>query len=443
MSTGRATATVVVGAQWGDEGKGKIVDLLAESFAVVARYQGGNNAGHTVQVGDETFKFRLLPSGILFPGKLCVLGNGVVLDPEVLCEELDELAARGRSAEGLRISGNAHLVMPWHRVLDQASELHLGALAIGTTRRGIGPAYADKAARVGIRVQDLLDAKILREKIATALELKNEQLGFLYGIGRLDAGCDPGLGRALRRAPRAVHRRRLAARQRGARPRRGRALRGRPGHAARSRPRHLSVRDVVEPDRGLRLRRARHRADAGRRGRRRRQGLSHARGRGARSRARPSPTAAEALREAGGEFGTVTGRPRRCGWLDLVGLRYAARVNGFTELVLTKLDVLSGATEIPVCVAYRLRDGSVSEHFPAHQSDFHHAEPVWETLEGWSEPIDGARHFADLPPAAQRYVAFVAERLGIPVGLVSVGPRRDQVLTADASTTAARALAST
>ena len=189
VSTSPATATVVVGAQWGDEGKGKIVDLLAESFAVVARYQGGNNAGHTVQVGDETFKFRLLPSGILFPGKLCVLGNGVVLDPEVLCEELDELASRGRSAEGLRISGNAHLVMPWHRVLDQASELHLGALAIGTTRRGIGPTYADKAARVGIRVQDLLDAKILREKIATALELKNEQLGFLYGIGRLDAGA--------------------------------------------------------------------------------------------------------------------------------------------------------------------------------------------------------------------------------------------------------------
>ncbi len=154
------------------------------------------------------------------------------------------------------------------------------------------------------------------------------------------------------------------------------------------------------------------------------------------------PAAAEALREAGGEFGTVTGRPRRCGWLDLVGLRYAARVNGFTEIVLTKLDVLSGVPEIPVCVAYRFRDGTVSEHFPAHQSDFHHAEPVWETLAGWSEPIDGARHFADLPPAAQRYVAFVAERLGIPVGLVSVGQRRDQVLTAEGSTTTARALAS-
>ena len=155
------------------------------------------------------------------------------------------------------------------------------------------------------------------------------------------------------------------------------------------------------------------------------------------------PAASLALREAGGEFGTVTGRPRRCGWLDLVGLRFASRVNGFTELVLTKLDVLSALDEIPVCVAYRLRDGSVSEHFPAHQSDFHHAEPVWETLEGWAEPVDGARHFADLPAAAQRYVAFVAERLGVPVGLVSVGPRRDQVLTADASTAAARALAST
>ena len=279
MST-PATATVVVGAQWGDEGKGKIVDLLAESFAVVARYQGGNNAGHTVQVGDETFKFRLLPSGILFPGKLCVLGNGVVLDPEVLCEELDELAARGRSAEGLRISGNAHLVMPWHRVLDQASELHLGALQIGTTRRGIGPTYADKAARVGIRVQDLLDTKILREKIATALELKNEQLGFLYGIGRLDAEAIQASAARHAAAPRALHRRRLAARERGARPRRRGALRGRPGHAARPRPRHVSVRHLVEPDRRRRLRRPRHRADAHRRRRRRGQGLPHARGRG-------------------------------------------------------------------------------------------------------------------------------------------------------------------
>ncbi|HET6172583.1 MAG TPA: adenylosuccinate synthase [Gaiellales bacterium] len=442
MSRRAATATVVVGAQWGDEGKGKIVDLLAESFAVVARYQGGNNAGHTVQVGDETFKFRLLPSGILFPGVQCVLGNGVVLDPEVLCEELDELEARGRSAAGLRISGNAHLVMPWHRVLDQASEVHLGALQIGTTRRGIGPAYADKAARVGIRVQDLLDTKILREKIATALELKNEQLGFLYGIGRLDAESiqASAVRHAERLAPFIADVSRLVneALDRGdgvlcegaqgtlldldhgtypfvtsSNPIAGAACVGlgigptRIGDVAGVAKAYLTrVGEGPFP------------SEAG-------------------------PAESLALRTAGGEFGTVTGRPRRCGWLDLVGLRYASRVNGFTELVLTKLDVLSAVEEIPVCVAYRLRDGSVSEHFPAHQSDFHHAEPVFETLEGWGVPIDGARTFGELPPAAQRYVAFVAERLGVPVGLVSVGPRRDQVLTAGASTAAARALAST
>jgi adenylosuccinate synthase len=441
VSTPHATATVVVGAQWGDEGKGKIVDLLAEAFAVVARYQGGNNAGHTVQVGDETFKFRLLPSGILFPGKLCVLGNGVVLDPEVLCEELDELAARGRSAEGLRISGNAHLVMPWHRVLDQASELHLGALQIGTTRRGIGPAYADKAARVGIRVQDLLDAKILREKIATALELKNEQLGFLYGIGRLDAGAI--------QASAARHAARLAPYIADVSLLVNQALdAGEPVLCEGAQGTLLDLDHGTYPFVtssnpiaggacvGLGFGPTRIGAVAG---------VAKAYLTRVGEGPFPSeaePAAADTLREAGAEFGTVTGRPRRCGWLDLVGLRYAARVNGFTELVLTKLDVLSGAPEIPVCVAYRLRNGSVSEHFPSHQSDFHHAEPVWESLEGWGEPIDAVRNFDDLPPAAQRYVAFVAERLGIPVGLVSVGQRRDQVLTADASTTAARALIS-
>jgi adenylosuccinate synthase len=442
VSTPKATATVVVGAQWGDEGKGKIVDLLAESFAVVARYQGGNNAGHTVQVGDETFKFRLLPSGILFPGVRCVLGNGVVLDPEVLCEELDELEARGRSAAGLRISGSAHLVMPWHRVLDQASEVHLGALQIGTTRRGIGPAYADKAARVGIRVQDLLDTKILREKIATALELKNEQLGFMYGIGRLDAESiqASAVRHAERLAPFIADVSLLVneALDRGewvlCEGAQGTLLdldHGTYPFVTSSNP--IAGAACV----GLGLGPTRIGAVAG-----------VAKAYLTRVGEGPFPSeagadASLALREAGGEFGTVTGRPRRCGWLDLVGLRYASRVNGFTELVLTKLDVLSAVEEIPVCVAYKLRDGSVSEHFPAHQSDFHHAEPVWETLEGWGEPIEGARRFGDLPEAAQRYVAFVAERLGVPVGLVSVGPRRDQVLTADASTTAARVLAST
>ena len=299
-----------------------------------------------MQVGDETFKFRLLPSGILFPGKRCVLGNGVVLDPEVLCEELDELAARGRSAEGLRISGSAHLVMPWHRVLDQASELHLGALQIGTTRRGIGPAYADKAARVGIRVQDLLDAKILREKIATALELKNEQLGFLYGIGRLDAEAI--------QASAARHAERLApyiadvsllvneALDRGEQVlcegAQGTLLdldHGTYPFVTSSNP--IAGGACV----GLGMGPTRIGAVAG-----------VAKAYLTRVGEGPFPSEAEtaasdALREAGGEFGTVTGRPRRCGWLDLVGLRFAARVNGFTELVLTKLDVLSAPSRFP------------------------------------------------------------------------------------------------
>ena len=365
-----------------------------------------------MQVGDETFKFRLLPSGILFPGKRCVLGNGVVLDPEVLCEELDELDARGRSAAGLRISGNAHLVMPWHRVLDQASEVHLGALQIGTTRRGIGPAYADKAARVGIRVQDLLDTKILREKIATALELKNEQLGFLYGIGRLDAESiqASAVRHAERLAPFIADVSLLVneALDRGE----GVLCEGAQGtlldldhgtypFVTSSNP--IAGGACV----GLGIGPTRIGAVAG---------VAKAYLTRVGEGPFPSeaePAAADALREAGGEFGTVTGRPRRCGWLDLVGLRYAARVNGFTELVLTKLDVLSGVEEIPGLRRLpAARRQSVSEHFPAHQSDFHHAEPVWETLEGWAEPIDGARHFADLPAAAQRYVAFVAERLG-------------------------------
>ncbi len=434
-----ATATIVVGAQWGDEGKGKIVDLLAESYAVVARYQGGNNAGHTVQVGDETFKFRLLPSGILFPGVTCILGNGVVIDPEVLCEELDELGARGRSAAGLRISGNAHLVMPWHRLIDQASEVRLGELQIGTTRRGIGPAYADKASRVGIRVQDLLDPKILREKIAARVELLNEQLGFIYGIDRIDEAVvqESMAHHAERLAPFVADCSLLVAEALDA---------GRPVLCEGAQGTLLDLDHGTYPFVtssnpiaggacvGLGLGPTRIGAVAG-----------IAKAYLTRVGSGPFPSEAEPaddekLRAAGGEFGTVTGRPRRCGWIDLVALRYAARVNGFTELVLTKLDVLSGLEQVPVCVGYRLRDGSVGDHFPAHQSDFHHATAVFKNLEGWAEPIDGIRSFDQLPPAAQRYVAYLAEQLGIPIGLVSVGQRRDQVLIADGATAAARAL---
>src|SRR5947209_4603787 len=324
--------TVIVGAQWGDEGKGKIVDTLAERADVVARYQGGNNAGHTLVLGDETYKLRLVPSGVLWPGTLCVLGNGCVIDPEVLIEELDGLEERGISLSGVRISGNAHLIMPWHRIIDADSELMLGRLQIGTTRRGIGPAYADKASRVGIRVQDLLDEKILRQKIQTALSVKNVLLRKIYHQRPLD-------------------------------------------------------KDVLTEANSTRI------------------------------------------REHGGEYGTVTGRERRCGWLDVVALRYAARLNGLTQLALTKLDVLSIFESIPVCTAYRLPDGSVTEDFPWHQSDFHHAQPVYERLEGWSTDISAVRDAGQLPRAARDYLAFIEERVGVEVAIVGIGQRRDQIIT--------------
>jgi adenylosuccinate synthase len=419
--------TVIVGAQWGDEGKGKIVDLLAERHDVVARYQGGNNAGHTVIVGDEEFRFSLLPSGILFPGKICILGGGCVIDPEVLLAEVDSLAERGRSPEGLRISGNAHVVMPWHRLIDQATEVRLGDLQIGTTRRGMGPAYADKAARVGIRVQDLLDEKILRQKIATALELKNEALQRLYHLHPLDLEevSSSAAAHAERLRPYIADTSLLIAEalERGDQV----LCEGAQG-------------TLLDVDHGTYPFVTSSNPTAG--------GAAVGLGFGptkvtsvvgvakaylTRVGAGPFPseaddTESDRLRHAGGEFGVVTGRPRRCGWLDLVALRYAARVNGLTELVLTKLDVLSGFDEIPVCTAYRLADGSETDDFPAHQSDFHHAGPVFETLAGWHEPIDDVTSFESLPPAAQRYIEHVERGVGVPVALVGVGQRRHQIL---------------
>jgi adenylosuccinate synthase len=422
--------TVIVGAQWGDEGKGKIVDLLAERFEIVARYQGGSNAGHTVVVGDETFKFRLLPSGILDPGKICVLGNGVVLDPATLCEELDELESRGRTTSGLRISGNAHLVMPWHRILDAQSEVRLGALQIGTTKRGIGPAYADKASRIGIRVQDLLDRNILAEKVAAALALKNEQLERIYGLEPLDgAELVADLDRfAHRLEPYIADTAKLL----------HDALRA--GQAVLFEGAQGTMLDL---DHGTYPFVTSSNPVAG--------GACTGSGIGpvhitsvvgvakaylTRVGSGPFPSEADAergvrLRDIGAEFGTVTGRERRCGWLDLVGLRFAARVNGMTELILTKLDVLSSFDTIPVCTAYRLRDGSVTAEFPPHQSDFHHATGVFEELPGWGVDISRVTSYADLPAAARDYVSWVEERLDLPVSLVGVGPRRDQILSPD------------
>ena len=378
-------------------------------------------------------------AGILYPGKLCVIGNGVVLDPEVLCEELDELEARGGSRDGLRISGNAHLVMPWHRVLDQASELRLGALQIGTTRRGIGPTYADKAARVGIRVAGPARREDPAREDRDGARAEERAARLLYGIGRLDAEAIQASAarHAARLAP--VHRRRVAAR-RTRRSTRGERVLFEGAQGTLLDLDHGTYPFVTSSNPiagaacvGLGIGPTRIDAVAG-----------VAKAYLTRVGEGPFPSeaeaaAADALREAGSEFGTVTGRPRRCGWLDLVGapLRGAReRLHGARADEARR--ALGGERDPGVRRPTAYGDGSVSEHFPAHQSDFHHAEPVWETLEGWGEPIDGARHFGDLPPAAQRYVAFVAERLGVPVGLVSVGPRRDQVLTAEASTAAAR-----
>ena len=419
-------ATVIVGAQWGDEGKGKIVDLLAQESDLVCRYQGGPNAGHTVIVAGETFKFRQVPSGIV-SGKISVLGNGCVVDPEVLLRELDDLEARGLSAEPLRLSGNAHLIMPWHIALDGASERRLGKLQIGTTRRGIGPAYADKAARIGIRVQDLLDPKILRQKIETALAEKNVWLERVYELEPFDldevATLYEGHAQRLRRYvadTSLLVDEALAAGKRvlleGAQ---GTLLdldHGTYPFVTSSNP----VAGAAATGIGI----GPTRIDAV-------VGVAKAYvtrvGAGPFPSEMEEPTASE-VRELGQEYGTVTGRERRPGWLDLVALRYAVRLNGFTSLALTKLDILSSLQELQVCVRYRLPDGSETPDFPAHQSDFHHARPVLETVPGWGEPLDACATVDDLPRPARDYVELVEQALGVPVELVGTGAAREQVL---------------
>jgi adenylosuccinate synthase len=419
-------ATVIVGAQWGDEGKGKIVDLLAQESDVVCRYQGGPNAGHTVVVGSETFKFRQVPSGIV-SGKVSVLGNGCVIDPEVLLGELDELEGRGLSSERLRLSGNAHLIMPWHIALDGASERRLGKLQIGTTRSGIGPAYADKAARIGIRVQDLLVPKILRQKIETALAEKNVWLQRVYELEPFEleevAARYEGYAQRLRRYVADTSLLVYEALAAGERV----LLEGAQGtlldldhgtypFVTSSNP----VAGAAATGIGI----GPTRIDAV-------VGVAKAYvtrvGAGPFPSEMEEPTASE-VRELGQEYGTVTGRERRPGWLDLVALRYAVRLNGLTSLALTKLDVLSSLEELQVCVRYSLPDGSETADFPAHQSDFHHARPVLETVPGWGEPLDACTTVADLPTAARAYVELIERELAVPVELVGTGAAREQVL---------------
>jgi adenylosuccinate synthase len=420
-------ATVIVGAQWGDEGKGKIVDLLARDSDVVCRYNGGPNAGHTIVADGETYKLKHIPSGIL-QGKECVIGAGCVVDPPVLIEELDSLAARGVATDRIRLSGNAHLIMPWHLMIDRASERRLGRLAIGTTKRGIGPCYADKAMRLGIRVQDILDPKILRQKIEVALAEKNLWLERVYGeepieleglveryetyaerLRSLIVDTSLLVDRALQDGKRLLFdgaHGTLLDLDHGTYP----FVTSSPTVAGGA-----AVGTGIGPTR----------IDAV---------IGVAKSYVTRVGQGPFPSeiegpAQERLRELGGEYGTVTGRERRCGWLDLVALRYAVRVNGIDQLALTKLDVLSHFAELPVCVRYRTTDGSETHDFPAHQSDFHAAEPVYEVLPGWNEPLDGCDSMDNLPAAACGYIEFVERELGVGVTLVGTGAERSSALT--------------
>ena len=421
--------TVIVGTHWGDEGKGRFTDYLAKESALVVRYQAGHNAGHTIVVDGEVFKLQLVPSGILHPYVIPVIGNGVVVDPKVLLAELDMLEARNVDITQLKLSGNAHLIMPYHQELDRVTERFLGKNALGTTRRGIGPAYADKALRVGLRVQDLLDPKIFKQKLELALREKNGLLAKVYNRLPMTAGeiCEDYLGMAPRLAPYigdTVHLLHDRDRRRPPRP-----LRRRTSNLPRPRPRHLSVRHLLESRRRRRVR--------GRRSRSARidRVVGIVKAYTSRVGAGPFPSelpegsaVGDTIVERGGEYGTNTGRRRRVGWLDAVMLRHAVRLNTCSEIAITNLDVLSGLDELEVCVAYEGDDGTRYEHVPYHQSVLHKVTPVYETLTPWGSDIEGARVLDDLPTAARDYVRFVEAIAGVPVSFTSVGPDRAQTV---------------
>ena len=418
---------VIVGAQWGDEGKGKIVDLLAERADAVVRFQGGNNAGHTIVRDGEAWKFHLIPSGILYPGKRCVIGNGVVIDPRVLTEEIDGLRGRGVDTSGLRISANAHLIMPYHLLLDTAGEAKLGKLQIGTTRRGIGPAYADKAARLGIRVQDLLDEKILKKKISAAIDPKRLSLRPFIKDPSLDlqSMTDAYLTYGHRLEQYIADTARLAWDALDA----GKIVIFEGAQGALLDIDHGTYPFVTSsnPVAGA----ACVGAGVGPKDIDEVWGIAKAYT--TRVGAGPFPTelddaVGEEIRRRGSEFGTTTGRPRRTGWLDLVALRYAARINSLTALAVTKLDVLSGFERICVCTRYRGADDAVFEDFPYHQTILHHAKGEYVELEGWEEDLGECRTPGDLPQAARDYLDFIAEHSGVKIAIVGVGPGREQIV---------------
>ncbi len=423
-------AIVLIGAQWGDEGKGKATDLLGEHVDYVVKFNGGNNAGHTVVIptpdGPQKYALHLLPSGILTPGVTPVIGNGVVIDPEVLFHELDGLVERGVDISRLVVSANAHLIAPYNRTVDKVVERFLGSRKIGTTGRGIGPTYADKMNRIGIRVQDLFDEHILRQKVEGALDQKNHLLVKVYNrraIG-VDEVVDELLGYVDRLRPLVADTSLLLNDALDA----GSTVLLEGGQATLLDVDHGTYPFVtssnatsggactgsgIPPNRVERV-------------------IAIAKAYVSRVGEGPFPTElldddGERLRTNGHEFGTTTGRPRRCGWYDAVISRYAARVNGVTDFVLTKLDVLSGWEQVPVCVAYEV-DGKRFDEMPMSQSDFHHAKPVLEYLPGWSEDISGARSMADLPANARAYVETVEAMSGAQISAVGVGPGRDEII---------------
>jgi adenylosuccinate synthase len=418
---------VIIGAQWGDEGKGKITDLLAERADVIVRFQGGNNAGHTIVRDGETWKLHLMPSGILHPNKLCVIGNGVVIDPKVLTDELDELRRRGVDTSALRISANAHLIMPYHMLLDHAGEIKLGKLEIGTTRRGIGPCYADKAARLGIRVQDLLDEKILKKKIVAAMEPKRLQLR--------DFARAPELDLQTMTEEYLTY---------------GHRIKQYIADTSKLVTDHLDDGELVlfEGAQGTLLDidhgtypfvtssnpiagSACIGAGVGPKDIDEVWGITKAYS--TRVGAGPFPTELDGpialeLRDKGHEYGTTTGRERRVGWLDLVALRYAARLNSLTALALTKLDVLSGQERLLVATRYQGPEDSEFDHFPYHQTVLHHASGLYEELPGWDEDISACRSEEELPQAARDYLRFIEDFVRVPIALIGVGPARDEVI---------------
>ena len=419
-------ALVLVGAQWGDEGKGKATDLLGGSVDYVVRYQGGNNAGHTVVIGDQKYALHLLPSGILSPGCVPVIGNGVVIDPAVLFAELDGLDQRGVDTSRLLISANAHLITPYHRTMDKVSERFLGKNKIGTTGRGIGPTYADKINRIGVRVQDLFDPSILRQKVEGALRDRNQMLVKVYNRRALSAEAvvEEYLGYAERLRPMVADTSLVVNKALDE----GKVVLLEGGQGTLLDVDHGTYPFVTSsnPTTGGAC------TGAGIGPTRITRSIGILKAYATRVGAGPFPTElfdenGEALRRIGHEYGVTTGRDRRCGWFDAPVARYASRVNGLTDFFLTKLDVLTGFEKIPVCVAYEV-DGVRHDEIPMTQTDFHHATPVYEELPGWTEDISGCKSFEDLPKNAQAYVKALEEMSGAPISAIGVGPERNATI---------------